>query len=62
MFPERSIFMQDTNEVIEIPPEEKDDEVLRSAESIPKREKAGAGIDRLLMSFDGRTYNLGNFL
>ena len=41
--------------------ENKEDEVLRSAESIPKREKSGAGIDRLLMSFDGRTYNLGNF-
>ena len=36
-------------------PEEKDGEVLRSAESRPKRENVCAGIDRLVMSFDGKT-------
>ena len=37
-------------------PEEKDSEVLRSAESGPKRDNTGTGIYRLLMSFDGNTY------
>ena len=37
-------------------PEEKDDEILRSNESRPKRENTGAGIDRLVMSFDRKTY------
>ena len=34
--------MQDINEVINMFPEEKWGEVLRSAESIPKRENLGA--------------------
>ena len=36
-------------------PEDKDGEVLRSAESIPKRENSGTGIYQLVMSFDGKT-------
>ena len=54
--------MQEINEVIEMFPSEKDGEVLRSAESRPKRENAGAGIDRLLMYLDGNKYKLGIFL
>ena len=55
--------MQYINEVIDVLPEEKDYKVFRSAESIPKRENAGAGIDRLVMYFDGKTYKLGrNFV
>ena len=40
--------------------ENKEDEVLRSAESILKRENAGTGIDILVMSFYGKTYKSGN--
>ena len=40
-------------------PEEKDNEVLRSMESRPKRDNIGAGIERLLIYFDGKTYKLG---
>ena len=45
MFPEGSRFIQDINQVIEMFPEDKDNEVLRSAESRPKKENSGAGID-----------------
>ena len=38
MFSEGSRFMPDINEVTGIYPEEKDDEVSRSAKSRPKRE------------------------
>ena len=51
--------MQDINGIIEISPEEKDNEVLRIAESIPKRENSGGGIEQLVMSFDGKTYKSG---
>ena len=51
--------MQDVNEFIDILPENKDDEVLSSAESRPKGEIYGAGIDQFLMSFYGNPYNLG---
>ena len=44
LFLDGARFMQDINEVIKISPEQKNDEVLRSTESIPKREKAGAEI------------------
>ena len=44
MFPEGARFMQDINEAIEIFPEEKDDEVLISAENVPKRDNAAVGI------------------
>ena len=53
--------MLDINEVVKISPEEKEGEVLRSSESIPKMENSGAGIDRLVMLFDGKTYKSGNF-
>ena len=59
MFPEVSIFMQDVNEVIKIPPEDKDSELLRRAKSRPKRENLGAGIDQLVMYFDGKIYKSG---
>ena len=36
-------------------PEEKDNEVLRIAESILTRENAGTGIDQLVISFVGKT-------
>ena len=41
-------LMQDINEVIEMFPVEKGDEVLRSAESRLKKENAGAGTDLLV--------------
>ena len=49
MFPEEARFMQYINEFIEIFPEEKYGEVLRSAESRPKRENTSTGIDQLVM-------------
>ena len=55
MFPEGVIFMQEIDEVIKMFPEEKGGEDLSSAEIRPKRENAGAGIDRLLMYFYGKT-------
>ena len=42
-------------------PEEKDYEVLRRVESIPKRENTGSVTDRLVISFDGKTYKSGFF-
>ena len=62
MFSEGEILMQNNNEVIEMLPEEKYSEVLKSAETQPKRENAGAVIDQLVMFFDGKTYKSGNFL
>ena len=59
MFPEGSRFVQEINEVTYMLSEEKFSEVLRSAESRPKRENAGAGIYRLVISFDGNTYKSG---
>ena len=56
MFPEGTRFMQDINKAIKMFPEKKEDEVLRSTESRPKRENSSAGIDRLVTSFDGNTY------
>ena len=61
MFPELVRFMQYTNEVIRMLPEEKNGEVLRSAESIPKSENSGGGIDQLAISFYGKTYKSGIF-
>ena len=46
MFPEGDIFMKYRNDVIKMFPEEKDDGVLRSAESRPKMENTGAVIDQ----------------
>ena len=60
MFPERARFMQDINEVIEIFPEEKDDEILRSAKNRPKKKYFGIGIDRLVMFLMGRHTSRGN--
>ena len=60
MFVEGERFMQDINEAIGIFPEDKDNEVLRRAEIIPKRENNSAGIDRLVKSFDRKTYIWGN--
>ena len=45
--------MRDINEVIEMFPEDKYNEVLRGAEIRPKRENDGAGIYQLVMSFNG---------
>ena len=45
MFPEGSIFMQEMNEVIDMFPEDRDNEVLRSADSRPRRDNVGTGID-----------------
>ena len=61
MFPEGEIFMKYRNDVIKMFPEEKDDGVLRSAESRPKSENSGSGIDQLVLTFDGKTYKSGNF-
>ena len=55
IFLEGERLVQNTNEVIYMFPEEKYDEVLRSAESGTRRENAGAGIDQLVISFDGNT-------
>ena len=55
MFPSGARLIQGINEVINISLEEKYGEVFKSAESRPKRENASAGIDRLVMSFDGKT-------
>ena len=43
-FPEVPIFIHEINEVIEMFPEEKDNEVLRRAESRTKRENSGTKI------------------
>ena len=59
MFSEGVKFVHNINELIYIFPEEKYVEVLRSAESRPKRYNAGAGTDRLVMYFDRKTYNSG---
>ena len=53
--------MQDINKVIDMLPEEKHDEVLRRAESRPKRENVGARLYRLVMYFDRKTYKSGFF-
>ena len=47
--------MHDIKYVIDMFLEEKNGEVLRSSESRPKMDNAGAGIERLLMSFDEKT-------
>ena len=62
MFPEVSRLMQDANVVIDILPEDKDDEVLGRAEIRLKRENARSGIDLLVMSFYGKVYKSGIFL
>ena len=62
MFPEGTSFIQDINEVIEIFIEESSNEVLRRDENIRKRQNAGAGIDRLVISFGGKTYKSGKKL
>ena len=51
IFPEGERFIQDINDVIGMIPEYKDDEVLSSAKSRPKRENSGAVIDRLVIFF-----------
>ena len=43
--------MKDVNELIDMLPEDKEDEVLKSAESRPKGENSGAVIYQLVMSF-----------
>ena len=40
-------------------PEEKDNEVLRSAESISKMDNDGTGIDLLVIYFYGKIYKSG---
>ena len=56
MFPEGSRFMQDINKVVDIFPEEKYDEVLKSAEGKPKMDNASTEINRLVMYFYDNTY------
>ena len=51
--------MHDIKYVIDMFLEEKNGEVLRSSESRQKKENAGAGIDRLVMYFDGKTNKSG---
>ena len=58
MFPEGARFVQDINEVIDMLPEDKYNEFLKSAEITSKRENAGTGIDPLEIYFDDKTYNL----
>ena len=41
--------MQDLDDTIDMFPEEANDEGLRSAENMPKKQNAGTGIDRLVM-------------
>ena len=59
MFPKGARFIQDINEVVRMFPEDKDGEVLSSAEIRPNRQNSGAWIDRLVLSFYGKTYNSG---
>ena len=55
-----NMYPEEANcEGLRIYPEEANDEDLRSAESRPKRQNAGTGIDRLVMSFNGKTYKSG---
>ena len=54
--------IQDLDDVIEMFPEEANDEDLRIAENRPKLQNPGAGIDILFMSLDGKTYKSGNKL
>ena len=55
-----NMYPEEANcEGLRIYPEEANDEDLRSAESRPKRQNAGTGIDRLVMSFDGNNYKSG---
>ena len=54
--------MKDTNEVINISSEEKGGEVFSSAKIRPKRDDAGAGINRLVISFAANKYKPGMFL
>ena len=42
-------------------PEERDGEKSRSTENRQKGECSSAGIDRLLVSFDRKTYNSGKY-
>ena len=59
MSPEGARFMQEIHEVIQMCPEEKYYGLLRSLEGRPKRENSRAGIDRLLIYFDGKAYKSG---
>ena len=59
---EEMTTMQDLDEVVEMFPEEANDKKFRSAKNRPKRQNSGIGIDRLVVSFDGKTYKLGKQL
>ena len=48
--------MQDINGAFEMLPEEKYDEVLKSAEGKPKMDNASTEINRLVMYFYDNTY------
>ena len=66
--------MQELDDIIEVLPEEENDEGLRSApqeendeylrssESMPKRQNSRTGIDRVVMYFDEKTYKSGKTL
>ena len=61
MFTEVEILVQGIHEVILMFPEEKYYEVLSIVEIRPKRENSGAGIDRLVIFFYGKTYKSGKY-
>ena len=48
--------MQEVDDIIDIFPEEANDEDLRRSKIRPKRHDTGTDIDRLVLSFDGNTY------
>ena len=62
MFPEGAMFILGVNEVIKVFPEEPSNDFFRSAGNRPKIENSGAGIDRVVMLFDEKTYKSTNKL
>ena len=62
IFPEGARFILDINYMIEILTEWVSGEVFRSAVNRSVRENSDAGIDRLVTSFDWKTYNTGKQL
>ena len=54
IFPEKT-----NNEGLRSAPEEANDDSFMRSKSRPKRQNSGTGIDRLVMSFNGKTYKSG---
>ena len=52
--------MQYLDEVVEMFPEEANNEDTKSAQNRPKIHNADTGIEILFISFDGKTYKSGN--